>query len=166
MDTNPVLNPTVSQHTSLLQATLNPSSQAKSNKIHDLIEGMKLTYTNSATFYFLVPLDLYNTEKPYLSRLPSGTSLARTNLVTESHTLKVFNISGHESAFALDRCGFQFTKCPIQVRHWTDNYVCTEYIPKIEKWLVQYLKCANIFIYAYSVSAIIKGVWIVSSWSK
>lgn len=125
--------------------------------MHDLIEGMKLHYVNSATFHFLVPLDLYNTEKPYLSRLPSGTDLARTNIVTESHALKVFNVSGHESSFALDRSGFQFAKCPIQVRHWTDNYVCSEYIPKIGEWLLQHLKCASIFIYAYSVSTVTEG---------
>ncbi|KAF8859194.1 hypothetical protein BDZ45DRAFT_590152 [Acephala macrosclerotiorum] len=155
-DTDLLLNPTVSQHKSLLQATSTPSSQARSNEIFDLIKGMKFHYVNSATFHFLVPLDLYNTEKPYLSRLPSGTDLARTNIVTESHALKVFNVSGHESLFALDRSGFQFAKCPIQVRRWTDNYVCSEYIPKIEEWLTPFLRahCGKGLLYfqAHSIS--------------
>jgi hypothetical protein len=30
--------------------------------------------------------------------------------------------------------------------------VCSEYIPKLEKWLIQHLNSSGVFIYAYNVS--------------
>jgi hypothetical protein len=101
----------------------------------------------------MIPLNLYNTEKPYLSRLPSGTKLPRTNIVTESHALQVFNVSGHESGFTLEKSGFQYAKSPIRMEQWNDFSVSTEYIPKLEEWLVKHLKCSSAFIYAYNVSS-------------
>jgi hypothetical protein len=113
---------------------------------------MNLQLVTCDEFHFLVPLDLYRTEKPYLSRLPCGTNLARTNIVTERHTIKVFDVSGHESFFTLEESGFQFAKSPIRMQQWTDSSVCSEYIPKLEEWLIQHLNCSGVFIYAYNVS--------------
>ena len=117
----------------------------------ELIELRKLHYVESAKFNFLVPLNLYKIKKPYLSRLPSGSDLQRTNIMTEGHLLKVFDVSGHENLFSLDKSGFQFVKLPVQDPQWTDNYVLSEYIPKMEEWLVQHFKCSSSFVYAYSV---------------
>jgi hypothetical protein len=90
---------------------------------------------------------------PYLSRLPSGTKPPRTNIVTESHVLQVFDVSGYESDFTLEKSGFQYAKSPIRMEQWNDFSVCTEYIPKVEEWLVKRLKCSSAFIYAYNVSS-------------
>jgi len=135
-----------------LQTVSPHDSHASSDDVDDLIKSLELRAVNPAIFHFLVPLEHYNAEKPYLSRLPCGTSLARTNIVTESHALNVFDVSGHENAFTLEKSGFQFAKCPVQMRQWTDVSVCSEYIPKIEKWLIEHLQCSNAFIYAYNVS--------------
>ena len=113
---------------------------------------MNLQSVTSDEFSFLVPLDLYRTEKPYLSRLPCGTNLARANIVTERHAIKLFDVSGHESFFTLEKSGFQFAKSPIRMQQWTDLSVCSEYIPKLEKWLIQHLNSSGVFIYAYNVS--------------
>jgi hypothetical protein len=113
---------------------------------------MNLQSVTSDKFSFLVPLDLYRTEKPYLSRLPCGTNLARANIATESHATKLFNVSGHESFFTLAESGFQFAKSPIRMQQWTDLSVCSEYIPKLERWLIRHLNCAGVFTYAYNVS--------------
>lgn len=67
---------------------------------------MKLQAVNLSKLHFLVPLDLYDIEKPYLSRLPHGTDLARTSIVTESHALTIFDVSGQESSFTLEESGF------------------------------------------------------------
>jgi hypothetical protein len=123
-----------------------------SSDVDDLIKDAKLHAADLSIFHFLIPLNLYNTEKPYLSRLPSGTKLPRTNIVTQSHFLKVFDVSGHESDFTLERSGFHYAKSPIHMDQWNDFSVCSEYIPKVEEWLVKHLKCAGAFIYAYNVS--------------
>jgi hypothetical protein len=115
---------------------------------------MKLDSVTPDAFSFLVLLDLYHTEKPYLSRLPCGTDLERTNIVTEIHAINVFDVSGNESFFTLEESGFQFAKSPIRMQQWTDSSVCSEYIPKLEEWLIQHLNCSSVFIYAYNVSQI------------
>ncbi|KAG9234139.1 hypothetical protein BJ875DRAFT_401632 [Amylocarpus encephaloides] len=124
--------------------------QPSNNDIDGLIKFVNLQSVIFDAFPFLVPLDLYPTEKPFLSRLPFGTSLPRTNIVTEGHAIKVFDVSGHESFFTLEKSGFQFTKSPIRMQQWTDSSVCSEYIPKLEEWLIQHLNCPNVFIYAYN----------------
>jgi len=111
-----------------------------------------LNAISPAIFNFLIPFDFYKYEKPYLSRLPSGTNLPRTNIITESHLLSVFDVSGNESSFTLEESGFQFTKCPLKMLELTDVYVCSEYLPRMEEWLIQHFKCSNAFIYAYNVS--------------
>jgi len=113
---------------------------------------MNLQFVTSDGFSFLVPLDLYRTEKPYLSRLPCGTNLARANIVTERHATKLFDVSGHESFFTLEKSGFQFAKSPIRMQQWTDLSVYSEYIPKLENWLIQRFNSSSVFIYAYNVS--------------
>ena len=106
----------------------------------------------SGEISFLASADIYHTEKPYLSRLPSGTSLPRTNLVTSSHQIDVFEISGHESSFTMAESGFEYATSSVQMHQWNDLSVCTEYIPRMELWLQEYLDCERVSIYAYNVS--------------
>ncbi len=126
-----------------------------SSDVDDLIKYAKFHAVEPSIFHFLTPLDIYNGEKPYLSRLPSGTKLPRTNIATESHVLKVFDVSGHESDFTLEKSGFQYAKSSIRMEQWTDFSVCSEYLPKVEEWLVTHLKCSAAFIYAYNVSLLL-----------
>jgi len=100
---------------------------------------------------YLADLDLYTSERPYLSRLPHLEGLKRSNMKTESHPCKVYDISGHEDLFDIEESGFEFTKLPIPMEEWTDSTVRSEYIPKLAEWLQERLKCSKVFIYAYNV---------------
>jgi len=130
--------------------TISAQDSGASSDVDDFIKYANVHGVDSSIFHFLTPLNIYNTEKPYLSRLPSGTKLPRTNIVTDSHILEVFDVSGHESEFTLEKSGFQYAKLPIPMEVWNDSTVCSYYIPKIEEWLVQHLQCSAAFIYAYN----------------
>ena len=138
--------------------TISAQDSGASSDVDDFIKYANVHGVDSSIFHFLTPLNIYNTEKPYLSRLPSGTKLPRTNIVTDSHILEVFDVSGHESEFTLEKSGFQYAKLPIPMEVWNDSTVCSYYIPKIEEWLVQHLQCSAAFIYAYNVSLSLNSV--------
>ncbi|KAH7348509.1 hypothetical protein BKA65DRAFT_550582 [Rhexocercosporidium sp. MPI-PUGE-AT-0058] len=109
-----------------------------------------LKSVQSAGMSFLAPLDIYQVDKPYLSRLPSGTNFPRTNIITSDHRVEVFDLSGHESSFSLADSGFEFTKSPVRMQQWNDISVCSQYIPQMEMWLKDHFKCAQVLIYAYN----------------
>jgi hypothetical protein len=122
-----------------------------SNELDKIIDDLNMKSVQSDGISFLAPLDLDQSEKPYLSRLPSGTSLARTNLVTAEHKLDIFNLSGHETHFTLADSGFEFAKSPIRIQQWSDSSGL-KYIPQMAVWLKEYLNCEQVLIYAYNVS--------------
>lgn len=105
-----------------------------------------------ASFYYLAALDLYDQEKPYLSRLPSMPGFKRTNIVGQSRSIYMHEISGHEDLFSLDESGFEFVKWRQHLEAWTDALVCDSYIPKLTEWLQERLKCMKVYVYAYNVS--------------
>jgi hypothetical protein len=108
--------------------------------------------TVSTCFNYLAPLALYDSEKPYLSRLPSLPDLVRTNIVANGYDVKVQEITGREQSFGLDDCGFEYAKFPCQITHWSDEVAQQRYLPKLEAWLERHLN-ARVYIYAYNVSA-------------
>ncbi len=107
-----------------------------------------------ADLNYLAPLDIYHLEKPYHSRLPFINELKRSNMIVESHPAKMFDISGHEDLFSLEESGFEFTKAPVAMDSWTDSTVCSDYLPKLAKWLQEHLNCWKVFVYAYNVSLV------------
>ncbi|PVH78154.1 hypothetical protein DL98DRAFT_422606 [Cadophora sp. DSE1049] len=125
--------------------------ESSHSELDHLIKTLHLKSVPSGGISFLAPLHVYHTEKPYLSRLPSGTSLPRTNLVTSNQQLDIFEVSGHESSFTLAESGFEYAKSSVQVHLWNDTSVCLEYIPQMEQWLKKYLDCARVLIYAYNM---------------
>ncbi|KAK0121807.1 hypothetical protein ONS95_010090 [Cadophora gregata] len=144
-------NVSSTQHSCAQVQYLNPEERKPSRSfVDDLIKTLHLKSILSSGISFLTPHEKYQTEKPYLSRLPSGTSLPRTNLVASTHQLDIFEISGHERSFTLATSGFEYAKSPIRVRQWNDSSVCSEYIPQMESWISRYLDCARVFIYAYN----------------
>jgi len=134
------------------QALTGTAPLLSNSPVDDLVSMLNLRSITTHEFGFLKSLDLYRTEKAYLSRLPGGTDLARTNIFTENHSVRVFDVSSHEDLFTLAQSGFKFAKCEVSMEQWTDSSVCLDYIPRLEKWLVQHLKCSRVFSYAYSVS--------------
>jgi hypothetical protein len=104
------------------------------------------------SFTYLAPLSIYKYEKPYLSRLPSLPGFARSNIKGKPQAVQIFEVSGHEHVFNLDSSGFEFTHFSEPLQDWTDSTLCTTYIPKMTIWLKDYLGCAEVHIYAYSVS--------------
>ncbi|KAH7348497.1 hypothetical protein BKA65DRAFT_500723 [Rhexocercosporidium sp. MPI-PUGE-AT-0058] len=85
---------TTSKYTRKTETNPNASPRKScSSDLDNLIETLNLNSVQSDNVSFLAPLDRYQSEKPYHSRLPSGTSLARTNLVTSKHKLEIFDLS-------------------------------------------------------------------------
>ncbi len=75
-----------------------------------------------------------------------------SNLVTKHYPVSIYDVSGNEELFTLAKSGFEFTKCPVPMREWTDRFMTEEYNPKLENWLKEYLNCESVFIYSYNVS--------------
>jgi hypothetical protein len=117
--------------------------------IEDQITGLPKIQVDS--IIYLAPLKLYDTQKPYLSKLPCGTQLRRTNVVERSYQVEIRNICGKESLFKLDEAGFQFMQFPIKISDWTDESVQSEYLPDLSAWLKEYFSCERVFIYNYNV---------------
>jgi hypothetical protein len=116
------------------------------------ISSHQMNAVNPAAFNYLAPLSIYLHQKPYLHRLPALTGFARTNIVSRKQPVQIFEVSGHEHLFTLDSSGFEFTSFDQPIQAWTDSFVCTIYMPKMAVWLKEYLGCAEVHLYAYSVS--------------
>jgi hypothetical protein len=104
-----------------------------------------------ASFHYLSPLKLYSHQKPYLSRLPFLKGLKRTNIVGQSYPMTIFDVSGHEDSFTLEKSGFQFLPLQFHASTWTDQSVQSEYIPMLSKWLKGHFACDEVFVYAFNV---------------
>jgi hypothetical protein len=103
---------------------------------------------------YLSPLDLYQKEKPYKCQLPGDCfgEFRMNNLFSQNYPgVVISDVAGHESLFSLDRSGFEFAKCPIDVDDWTDETVLATYLPTLERWLKSRLSCEDVFCYAYNV---------------
>jgi len=125
--------------------------------------GTRLPKVQGATITYLAPLELYQTQKPYFSQLPCGTTLARTNLVESDHLVEVCDIGGKEDIFELDETGFQFMHLPTNISEWTDESVQSEYFPAISAWLKEYFKCEKVFIYNYNVRRVSRHLRCIAS---
>jgi hypothetical protein len=111
-----------------------------------------MTKVTRISLGYLAPLALYQTEKPYLSRLPALPGFARTNIVARNQPIQIHDVSGNEDLFTLDSSGFAFSHFSEPLGEWTDSSLCAKYIPKLRQWLKAQLDCADVYIYAYSVS--------------
>jgi hypothetical protein len=103
------------------------------------------------SFLYLAPLELYRTQKPYRSRLPYGGNLRRTNIIERGYQVEVRNVRGYEHLFTLESSGFQFVPLPTTISNWTDDNVRSKYLPDLSRWLKEYFRCQEVFIYAYNV---------------
>lgn len=64
------------------------------------IEG-QISYLNS--------VELYKTEKPFISSVPFLVSEGKNSNIDESkHNVKIFDVRGHEDSFRLGTHGFQY----------------------------------------------------------
>jgi len=120
--------------------------------VDHLITELRLEWVCPLDFFYLAALDLYRLEKPFRCQLPKINGYRMSNIATSQHSVRIFNIAGHEDRFILDEAGFQFTKCPITLTDQSDNVVVTEYLPQLSIWLKRWLGCQQVFFYAYNVS--------------
>lgn len=104
-----------------------------------------------ATFSYLSPHQSYESEKPYLSRLPSLPGFLRTNIVGGTRSTRVHEITGNEDLCTLDASGFEFAKWHHSLRAWNEATVSTSYLPSLGRWLKDHLSCSEVHIYAYNV---------------
>lgn len=69
-----------------------------------------LSTVNNARLWYLKPLDLYRTEKPYHINLPANAlgGHAQSNEVSQEYAgIRIENLRGFENDFTLDKNGFQ-----------------------------------------------------------
>ena len=69
-----------------------------------------MSTVNNARLWYLKPLDLYQTEKPYHINLPVNAlgSHAQSNEVSQEYAgIRIQSLRGFESCFTLDKNGFQ-----------------------------------------------------------
>lgn len=130
------------------------SSPSEVQEIIKSIDEMDLRKVIPKEFNYLAPLDLYDSEKPYHSRLPFLNGLKRTNIVAQSYdSVVIHDINGMEEFFRLDCSGFQFQRIPPdKLSDLTNESVQQEYLPFLESWLKNQYSCTKILIYTYNVS--------------
>ncbi|KAL2123769.1 hypothetical protein VTJ04DRAFT_134 [Mycothermus thermophilus] len=126
--------------------------QEERRALDEQIGHFKLPYVVPETFYHLAPLELYQREKPYKCQLPKGCfpGLKLHNLHAQSYKVTISEVTGHEHLFSLSVSGFEFVKCPIAMREWSDEAVLAKYLPGIIEWLKKHLNCRDVYCYAYN----------------
>lgn len=130
--------------------------------LDDTLQDRWMPSVQPDTFNYLAPLEEYCFEKPYKLQIPCIDGFQRTNLVTRSHPVTIFDLTGNEDMFTLADSGFHFTKCPIPMEEWTEASVSSTYLPSLVEWLQDYLDCEAVLIYAYNVRRLYKlqsSVW-------
>ncbi|MCJ1310480.1 hypothetical protein MMC25_004144 [Agyrium rufum] len=120
------------------------------HKLQAEICDRRLPLVKVESFNYLAPLKLYQTQKPYLSRLPYAEDLKRSNIVAKSYPVNIYNIRGNEDLFSLDDSGFEFRSIPFQLNHWSDAGLQKEYIPFLTQWLKKHFQTERVLIYAYN----------------
>lgn len=101
---------------------------------------------------YLAPLDVYQVQKPYHSRLPFLNGLRRTNIMGKAYRdVRVYDVTGSTSSFDLDDSGFEFLKIPAGIKDWSDHQVREQYLPNMKKWLLNHFNCEAAHVYAYNV---------------
>ena len=79
-----------------------------------------LSTINDARLWYLEPLQLYQTQKPYHINLPASAlgAHAQSNEVSREYAgIRIENLRGFEDNFTLDKHGFQI----VQDSHWADG---------------------------------------------
>ncbi|PGG95440.1 hypothetical protein AJ79_05281 [Helicocarpus griseus UAMH5409] len=124
--------------------------QADSRRnLDEQLKKLNMIAVESVPFYYLAPLDLYRVQKPYRHQMPNIDGLKRSNVVTQCHPVTVYEVSGNEHVFTLEKSGFEFAKCPVSMEDWTESSVIEQYIPRLEDWLKGYLGCEQVSVYTY-----------------
>jgi hypothetical protein len=96
---------------------------------------------------------LYDTTKPFHTRLPFLGEIRRSNITGQGYSgIKIHDLSGHEDTFTLDTSGFQYLRIPTAVTNWTKEATESHYLPEMETWLKDFFGAESIHIYAYTVS--------------
>ncbi len=70
----------------------------------------KISTVNNAKLWYLKPLHLYRTEKPYHINLPANAlgDYAQSNEISQEYAgIRLQDLRGYENDFTLDRHGFQ-----------------------------------------------------------
>ena len=130
-----------------------------------------ISTVNNARLWYLEPLDLYQTEKPYHINLPANAlgGYAQSNEVSREYTgIRIENLRGFENDFTLDKNGFQIfqnTDCG-DVPNWSTHnasaastsglfddpdIVRRYYYPRIERLLKQKLRAQSAKVFTHDV---------------
>ena len=76
----------------------------------NVLRDRRISTVNDARLWYLKPLDLYETEKPYHINLPANAlgTHAQSNEISQEYTgIRLRDIRGFENDFTLNRNGFQ-----------------------------------------------------------
>lgn len=120
------------------------------------IQEWALSTVTPKTFNYLASDCLYQTEKPYHSRLPFLEGLPRTNVVGQSFdSLRIHDVTGVEEHFVVAVSGFEFCHIPQTIHTWNAHTVRDQYLPSMEAWLREKFNSKRVYIYTYNVSSAI-----------
>lgn len=127
--------------------------QLGTNQIDDETSALKIPFVVPNQLNYLSDDPVYQTTKPFHTRLPVMGTIRRTNIVAQGYSnVKIYNIRGHDHRFTLDRSGFQYFDIPVSITSWTNEIVRHQYLPAMERWLQDFFKAQKVHIFTYSVS--------------
>lgn len=115
------------------------------------IEALSLPFTVPSQFNYLADDSVYETNKPYHTRLPFMGEIRRSNLVAQGYSgVKIHDLGGHQDNFTLDKSGFQYVKAPVSITKWTNESAVDQYLPAMETWLKQFFHASRVEIITYT----------------
>jgi hypothetical protein len=128
-----------------------PSPHARQELEH-LLSCLRLPFVELQEFNYLASCHDNDDEKPYKCQLPAFGDMKMRNLEAQSYPVKIRDITGHEDSFTLEESAFQFIKCPVWLKQWSEESVCRDYLPTMQEWLKQRFGAEDVKIYNYNVS--------------
>lgn len=124
-------------------------------QVDEIISNLGLQFVSPAQFNYLSPDPLYDTVKPYHTRLPFMGEIKRANIIGQGYdNVNIFNVAGFDDKFTLEKSGFQYLRIKHGMDEWTDDAVKKKYLPAMEEWLQSFFQCRKVHIYTYTVSEI------------
>ncbi|KAJ4307678.1 hypothetical protein N0V84_012562 [Fusarium piperis] len=133
------------------QAVLSGRMQRRVQELDAEIETLSLPFTVPNQLNYLAEDPVYETNKPYHTRLPFMSEIRRSNLYAQGYAgVKIYDLGGHQDNFTLDKSGFQYVKAPVGITKWTNESAVDQYLPAMETWLKQFFHSPRVEIITYT----------------
>ncbi|KAK4163004.1 hypothetical protein QBC43DRAFT_320356 [Cladorrhinum sp. PSN259] len=129
----------------------NEQQQTGTEDVDRVISNLALPFVTPSQFNYLSNDPLYDTVKPFHTRLPFLGQIRRSNIIAQGYPgVRIHDINDHEDEFGIDISGFAFLKLPVDIDQWDNNVARQQYVPLMESWAMKYFKASKVHIYAYT----------------